>query len=307
MTGLITENNMTYGYILSSMAKPILKWPGGKRDLVDEILGHFPSDYDTYHEPFVGAGALFFHIEPKNGFINDSNTRLINYYKQVRDNPDELIDMLRDFEDPESDANPSNRFSSTNRKGRDIESYYYQVRELFNRRPNNESFDEVEEAAQLQYLNRTCFNGLYRENNSGEFNSPIGSYDNPDWVLETRIREASEALEGTNILNKDFEYILETVDDNDVVYLDPPYKPTSKTASFTEYSEGGFGEDEQMRLLETVKELDDRGVRFILSNSAIMYDDYNDLFEVEYVMGDRSISCKADGRGEVKEILVHNT
>lgn len=297
---------MTYGYIVCVMAKPILKWPGGKRDLVSEIMSHFPSNYNDYHEPFVGAGALFFHLEPQNGVINDSNTRLINYYKQVRDNPDSLINQLREFDDPESDPNTDTRFSSTNRKGRDIESYYYQVREMFNRRPNNESFDKIEEAAQLQYLNRTCFNGLYRENNSGEFNSPIGRYDDPDWVLEKRITEASNALQGTEILNKDFDYILDRVEKDDVVYLDPPYKPTSKTASFTEYSQGSFGEEEQMRLVDTVRKLDDFGVDFILSNSAIMYDIYNEEFEVEYVMGDRSISCKSDGRGEVKEILVHN-
>lgn len=288
------------------MAKPTLKWPGGKRDLIEVIIEQFPNNYNTYHEPFIGAGALFFHIEPNKGSINDTNTRLINYYEEIRDNPEDVISYLKEFNDPESDPIKNQEYSETNRKGKEIKNYYYQIREHFNKRPNDENFNCTREAAMLQYLNRTCFNGLYRENNSGEFNSPIGRYENPDWTLEKRVREASDVLNGINIFNNDFSYITDVAEPNDIVYLDPPYKPTSKTASFTEYSEGKFGEEKQMELVDIVRELDDNNINFVLSNSAIMHDEYDKYFEVQYVMGDRSISCKSDGRGEVKEILVSN-
>lgn len=288
------------------MAKPTLKWAGGKRDLFDEIKDRFPSNYSSYHEPFFGGGALFFHLEPTNGSINDKNSRLINYYTILRDRKDELIEELEKFDDPESDPDPNREFSSTDRKGRDIDEYYYQMRTLYNRRPNGESYDPVEEAALLQYLNRTCYNGLYRENNDGEFNTPIGRYSNPDWILEKRLHEASEVLEGSDIHNKDFEYILDVVDKGDLVYFDPPYEPLSPTANFTEYSAGGFDKDAQMRLIEVVKQLDDMEVNFVLSNSAIMHDEYVDIFEVDYVMGGRSISRDGDDRGDTKEILVSN-
>lgn len=288
------------------MAKPTLKWAGGKRDLFSDIMDRFPSTYQSYHEPFFGGGALFFNIEPKNGTINDKNPRLVNYYQILRDRTDELVRELKEFDDPESDPEPSLEFSSEDRKNRNIDEYYYQVRALYNRRPNDENFSNVEEAAMLQYLNRTCYNGLYRENNSGEFNTPIGRYSNPDWVLESRLRDASKVLKGTQINNEDFGYILESASPDDLVYFDPPYKPLSPTANFTEYSSGGFGKDEQERLIETVKKLDEIGVNIILSNSAIMHDDYKDIFNVEYVMGGRSISRDADGRGDTKEILVNN-
>ncbi|OYR79002.1 DNA adenine methylase, partial [Halorubrum ezzemoulense] len=166
------------------MAEPILKWAGGKRQILSQIVSHFPPEEDIwgYHEPFFGGGAVFFrecHIHGKT--VNDINTRLINFYEVVRDHPRELARELKQFKRPDADPNPDRRFDKTNRKGKEIKNYYYQVRELFNRRPNGEEFDEVEEAAQLLYLNRTCYNGLYRENLSGEFNVPSGNYSNPDW------------------------------------------------------------------------------------------------------------------------------
>lgn len=295
------------------MADPVLKWAGGKRQLLDEIYARFPADYGHYHEPFFGGGAVFFDLNPDNGTINDTNVRLVNFYEQVRDNPEDLIERLDEFKDPEGNVDESQRFDEENWKGRGIDQYYYQQRARFNRRPYGDeewpktAEDKLEEAALLMYLNRTCYNGLYRENKSGGFNVPIGRYSNPDWVMEKRIRDASEALEGTEIHNEDFEYILDVVEDGDLVYLDPPYKPMSTTAYFAEYSADGFDQNDQVRLLEVVKELDERGVHFVLSNSGVMFEMYHEAgFRVEREGATRSINSDADARGEVNEIIATN-
>lgn len=289
------------------MVSPILKWAGGKRQLLDELYSRFPAEFNHYHEPMFGGGALFFDLEPEDGTINDTNPRLINFYKQVRDRPSELINHLRSFEDPESDPNPKNEFSDTNRKGKEIKNYYYQQRELFNRRPNDEAFDELEEAALLLYLNRTCFNGLYRENQSGEFNVPIGRYANPDWVREDEIHAASSVLDETEIFNRDFEYIVEYAESGDLVYFDPPYEPMSSTAYFTDYSAEGFGKEDQERLLELAQELGEAGVHVILSNSGVMFEMYDEAgFYVETEGATRAINSDADNRDKVDEIVATN-
>lgn len=289
------------------MVKPVLKWAGGKRQLLDELYARFPAEFNNYHEPMFGGGALFFDLEPDDGTINDTNPRLITFYEQVRDRPEELIDLLKSFADPESETDPSREFADTNRKGKEVKNYYYQQRELFNRRPNDEAFDEVEEAALLLYLNRTCYNGLYRENQSGEFNVPIGRYSNPDWVREDEIRAASTVLEDTKIFNRDFKYIPKYTERGDLVYFDPPYEPMSPTAYFTDYSAEGFGKEDQKRLLELAQELDEKGVRVILSNSGVMFEMYDDAgFHVETEGATRVINSDADNRGEVDEIIATN-
>lgn len=289
------------------MASPILKWAGGKRQLLDELHRRFPQSHTHFHESFFGGGALFFDLEPEDGTINDTNTRLVNFYKQVRDRPDELIEMCRSFKEPESEPDPARKFSETNRKGKQISNYYYQQRELFNNRPYGDDVDELEEAALLLYLNRTCYNGLYRENNNGGFNVPIGRYSDPDWVRETEIRKASRVLQGTEILNEDFEYIREEAEEGDVVYFDPPYEPMSPTADFTDYSAEGFDEDDQKRLLNLAQELDRRGVFVILSNSGVMYERYDEAgFRVEVEDATRAINSDADNRDEVDEIVATN-
>lgn len=289
------------------MATPILKWAGGKRQLLEELYSRFPSEFNHYHEPLFGGGALFFDLEPKNGTINDTNPRLINFYKQVRNRPSELIRLLKSFDSPESDPKQERDFSETNRKGKDITNYYYQQRELLNRRPNNETFEELEEAALLLYLNRTCFNGLYRENQSGEFNVPIGRYSNPDWVRQDEIRTASSVLDDTEIVNTNFEYVAESAESGDLVYFDPPYEPMSPTAYFTDYSAEGFDREDQERLLEVAQELDEAGVHVILSNSGVLYDLYDEAgFYVETVGATRVINSDADNRDEVDEIIATN-
>ena len=289
------------------MVQPVLKWAGGKRQLRDDLYARFPEGYETYHEPFFGGGTLFFDMEPQNGTINDTSPRLVNFYRQIRDNPHELIDCLRSFDEHESDPDADREFAETDHKGGEIENYYYQQRALFNRRPYGDDFDALEEAALLLYLNRTCYNGLYRVNNSGGFNVPIGEYVNPDWVQAERIREASAVLETTEIFNRDFEYILDYADERDLVYFDPPYEPMSSTANFNDYSSAGFGREDQERLLEVAQKLDDSGVYVILSNSGVMFDKYDDAgFSVEIEGATRVINSDSENRGEIEEIIATN-
>jgi DNA adenine methylase len=295
------------------MVKPVLKWAGGKRQLLDEIYARFPSEYTHYHEPLFGGGAVFFDLTPSDGTINDTNPRLINFYEVVRDRPKDLIQRLQEFEDPEGEPDPDQAFAAENWKGKSIDQYYYQQRARFNRRAYADAdwpasnADRLEEAALLLYLNRTCYNGLYRENSSGGFNVPIGRYSDPDWVMADRIRNASTALADTDIRNQDFTYITDVASEGDVVYLDPPYQPMSATANFAEYSAEGFDREDQERLLDTVTTLADQGVSVVVSNSGIMYDRYVEAgLSVETVGATRSINSDETARGEVDEIIATN-
>ena len=289
------------------MVQPVLKWAGGKRQLLDELYSRFPEEYESYHEPFFGGGALFFDIEPRDGTINDTNPRLVNFYEQVRDQPQELIELLRSFDDPEAESDENREYVEENHKGSEIKNYYYQQRALFNKRPYADEYDPLEEAALLMYLNRTCYNGLYRENSNGGFNVPIGRYANPDWVQEERIREASRVLENTEIFNTDFEYVLDEASEGDLIYFDPPYEPMSPTANFNDYSEDGFDIDDQKRLVETATELDEMGVYVILSNSGVMYEMYDEAgFHVEIEGATRAINSDGQNRDEVEEIIATN-
>lgn len=289
------------------MVEPVLKWAGGKRQLLDELYARFPEEYEHFHEPFFGGGALFFDLEPTDGSINDTNPRLISFYKQVRDNPEELIEHLNTFEQPQSQPDESREYSQTDHNGKTIENYYYQQRAIFNKRPYGDDFDPVEEAAILLYLNRTCYNGLYRENSNGGFNVPIGRYSNPDWTQEHRIRQVSEILENTEVFNRDFEYIIKYAEAGDLVYFDPPYEPMSPTANFTDYSAEGFGIEDQERLLETAKKLGESGVHVILSNSGVMYELVEKAgFHVDIEGATRAINSDASNRDEVEEIIATN-
>ncbi|VTT85748.1 Methyl-directed repair DNA adenine methylase [Halorubrum sp. DM2] len=289
------------------MAEPILKWAGGKRQLLDELYARFPASFGRYHEPFVGGGAVFFDLEPARATVNDANPRLVNFYEQVRDRPEELIARLAAFDDPESDSDPDLPYADETARGRDVDAYYYQQRARFNRRPYEGEFDPLEEAALLLYLNRTCYNGLYRENADGGFNVPIGRYADPDWVQRDRIRCASDLLADAEIRNDDFAYVLDAADPGDLVYFDPPYEPMSATANFNEYSASGFDREDQRRLLEVAGDLDDAGVWVVLSNSGVMYDAYADAgFRVDREDATRSINSDADNRDAVDEIVATN-
>lgn len=272
------------------MVEPILKWAGGKRQLIEEILSLSPRDHSdrSFHEPMFGGGAVTFKLEPSSGTINDVNSRLVNFYRVVRDRPEELI--------------------RENRRHPHEEEYYYEARDRFNKRPRGEGFEGVEEASLLLYLNRTGFNGLYRENSKGEFNVPFGRYANPDYVCEKRIRRASKVLDHIEIYNRDFSYIAKEAQKGDLVYFDPPYQPVSDTANFTQYSMDDFDLEDQARLAEVCKELDEREVLFVLSNSNApdVRGLYEEDFVVETVGAKRSINSDGANRGEVKEILVTN-
>jgi DNA adenine methylase len=270
------------------MVNPILKWAGGKRQLIPEIINLFPNDYKqrTYHEPFFGSGAVFFKIKPKKGSINDINSRLMKFYKIVRDKPEELI--------KEAGKYPYHK------------STYYKLRDHF----NNGELNPVEEAALLLYFNKTGFNGLYRENSKGQFNVPFGRYKNPTIVPENKIRKASKILKNIEILNQDFSYVQEYVEPGDLCYFDPPYQPVSDTANFTSYFADGFELDDQIKLLNTCIELNEKEVYFVLSNSYVepiieMYEPVED-FRIVPVEARRSINSKANNRGPVKESLITN-
>lgn len=273
------------------MVEPVVKWAGGKRQLLSEITALFPTTYEAYHEPFIGGGAVFFDQDPADGTINDLNTRLTTFYTTVRDQPDALI--------------------AENKTHQHTEEYYYDARSEFNTLLAQSTLtrdERIREASLLLYLNRTCFNGLYRENGDGEFNVSFGRYSNPDWVQEQRIRKASRVLQETTVFNTDFSYVVDAASSGDLVYFDPPYEPVSKTADFNSYQAEGFDRADQRRLRDTVRELTEMDVSVVLSNSppvAELYEDEETLL-IRYVDATRAINSDASSRGEVSEILITN-
>ncbi len=273
----------------SNLVKPIVKWVGGKRQLIDEIEKYIPDKYSTYYEPFVGGGALLFHLQPKKAVINDVNEELINLYTVVRDNVDELIEDLKKHEN--------------------TKDHYYSIRELDRDKGQYSKLTDVERASRIHFLNKTCFNGMFRVNSSGEFNVPFGRYKNPDIVNKATLKAVSKYFNKSNIklLNCDFEKSLKGIRKGSFVYFDPPYDPVSDSSSFTGYAKGGFDREEQKRLKKLCDKLNKRGIKFLLSNSSTefileLYRDYN----IETVQARRSINSNADQRGEVDEVLVRN-
>ena len=268
------------------MARPIIKWVGGKRQLLEELLENLPKKYNRYFEPFIGGGALFFEIEPKGGVINDFNEELINVYQMVKNHPYELIEDLK--------------------KHKNERDYYYQIRAL-DRSPEFHKLSNIQKASRFIYLNKTAYNGLYRVNKKGQFNVPFGRYKNPCIVDEEAILQASKLLQKTTILCGDFENIKELVKPGDFVYLDPPYVPLSATSSFTAYTHQGFDEKMQHRLKQFCDYLDSIGAYFMLSNSYTKFvlDLYKE-YTILTVQANRALNCKADGRGKINEVMVKN-
>jgi len=274
---------------MTSELTPFLKWAGGKRQLLPEIRNHLPSEFNTYFEPFVGAGAVLFDLKPKKAVINDANKELINTYLTIRDNIDELIQLL-----------------SIHKKNHS-EDYFYKIRNVDRNQKIFNKMSNTEKAARIIYLNKTSFNGLFRENSKGEYNSPFGKYINPSIFDEAVLRSIHAYLNQNDvkILNGDFKEAVKTAKKGDLIYFDPPYDPLSSTSSFTSYSKGGFSKEDQKRLRDLFEELHKKGCLLILSNSStdFIMELYKD-FSIELIDANRNINSKGDKRGKVKEVLV---
>ncbi|ALB40280.1 DNA methyltransferase [Anabaena sp. WA102] len=261
--------------------RPFLKWAGGKTRLISQYKDHFPQHYQTYYEPFLGGGAVFFHLQPSHAVLTDINADLVITYRCVRDNLEELITLLQAHQQ------------------RHNSEYYYDVR-------NYHNGTDLTKAARFIYLNKTCFNGLYRVNSQGKFNVPVGKYKNPGICQEEVLRVASLALQKVEIKQANFAEVLNyATGTNDFVYFDPPYYPLNKTSNFTAYSNFCFDENQQIKLRDIFIELADKGVKVMLSNSdcPLIRDLYSD-FNVHTISAARSINSNAQKRGKITEVLV---
>jgi DNA adenine methylase len=271
---------MAYSLLQLTPARPFLKWAGGKGRLIPQYESHLPRYFEAYHEPFLGGGAIFFHLLPKQAILSDINPELVNVYRCVRDAVEDLIELLLEHQ------------------RQHCKEYYYFVRA-------NPSLNEIERAARLLYLNRTCFNGLYRENSQGHFNVPLGKYKDPRVCYPELLRPASEVLKTTQIDVQPFDAIATQVNKRDFVYFDPPYHPISATSSFTAYNRYSFHQSDQIRLRETFGKLADRGVKVMLSNSDCPFiRNLYEGFNIHTIYSSRAINSKAEKRGKITEVLV---
>jgi DNA adenine methylase (dam) len=307
----------------NKLAKPFVKWAGGKGQLIEQYNSRLPKGIDDgkierYIEPFVGGGAFFFYIAQKfplikEFYINDINPDLIFTYKTIKEYPDELILALKHIE---------NDYNSTEEDKK--QDFYYSIRERFNKEGKSISNKElnkdwIERATKMIFLNRTCFNGLFRVNSKGEFNVPFGKYKNPKICDEVNILAVNKVLNNNVIiLNKDFEDVFEYVNENSFVYFDPPYRPLSITSSFTSYSKLDFNDSQQERLATFYKRLhEDKKAKLMLSNSNSLKDDGSSYFRDSNLYGEdyiyinnvsatRMINSNSDGRGAIDELLITN-
>jgi DNA adenine methylase len=265
-------------------AKPFIKWAGGKGQLLSSFAAHFPptEKIGRYFEPFMGGAAVFFHLQPQRSFLSDSNSDLVDLYTIVRDDVETLIDALKSH--------------------RNKETYYYKIRAQ-----NPATLSPVERAARLIFLNKTCYNGLYRVNSNGGFNVPFGNYLNPNICDAENLRAASLALQYAEICQSDFEQAVSSAKKGDFVYFDPPYQPISRTSSFTSYTSGRFDDSEQERLANVFRSLAKRGCYVMLSNSnaPLIKELYAD-FNIHQVLARRAINSKGAGRGKIIERLITN-
>ena len=294
------------------MAKPFLKWAGGKRQLISEIESRLPpkiSEMSMYVEPFIGGGALLFHMLENYDFkeihISDINLELVLCYRQLQSSVEDVISSLEKLIDNFPDETEARS------------DFFYNIRELWNSNLDIESMNDGEKServAQMIFLNKTCFNGLFRLNRSGKFNVPTGRYKKPSFPSSEALKEVSVALQSVTIHHGSYEECLKWVDGNSFVYFDPPYRPLSKTSSFVSYSKGDFNDENQAGLASFVEVLDSKKVKFLLSNSdpknTIPDDDFFDVlysgFKIDRVFASRSINSNPEKRGKISELLIRN-
>lgn len=271
----------------SSVPAPFVKWVGGKTKLLPELLARAPKDYRRYFEPFVGGGALYFRLLPPAAVLTDLNGELIGCYQAVRDQVEEVIAAIARL------------------RARHDEEHYYAVRERWN--AERERMTPVTRAATFIYLNKTCYNGLWRVNRSGAFNVPAGRYENPSILDPEGLRAASAALRCAAIGRARFEQVLDEADAGDFVYFDPPYDPVGATADFTSYTPDSFGAADQARLADVFRQLAGRGCAVMLSNSDTpLVRRLYAGFRVDRVFCARAINSRGDARGAVAEVIVTN-
>lgn len=266
---------------------PFVKWAGGKRQLIPQMVSYLPKQFNTYIEPFVGGGALFFYMLPEKAILIDTNEELINCFQVIKNNVKELIELLKNH--------------------RNEKKYYYQIRALDRKPQSYNRLSKIEKASRMIYLNRCCYNGLYRVNSKGQFNVPFGKYKNPKFCDEENLNAVSSALKNVDIIHGSFETCLDHSKVGDFVYFDPPYHPLSLTSSFTSYTKENFGKESQRKLFNVFKQLDERGCKLLLSNSynTFILDLYKE-YQVVLLNARRAINSDATKRGIIKEVLVLN-
>jgi DNA adenine methylase len=277
----------------TKIARPFVKWVGGKARLIPELSKHFPDTYNDYYEPFVGGGALFFFLHPKVAHISDLNSTLIATYKIIKSDVDGLIKALYEIQEHYY------RLSDLEEK----KNYYLELREEF----NNLKSGDFRKSVLLIFLNKTCFNGMYRENSKGGFNVPFGKHDKPKISDENNLKAISKFLEKTEIKCSSYEEITKSAKAGDFIYFDPPYHPLNPTSSFTSYQAGGFSALDQEQLRDEFRRLSELGCKVMLSNSdaPLINELYKD-FNINKIYAARSINSKGNGRGKILEVVVTN-
>ena len=268
---------------------PVFKWAGGKRGLAKTLLSFLPEKISVWCEPFFGGGALLFRLCPPKAIINDINADLMNAYAVIKDDVDTLIDELKKYHN--------------------TPDFFYAIRALDRDKACYQELSAVQKAARLLYLNKTCYNGLYRVNAAGQFNVPFGQYKNPNIVNEDGLRAVSSYLNTADVrlFATDYAAVLDDLDPDAFVYFDPPYDPVSATSNFTSYSKEGFSRDEQIRLRCCCDDLDKRGIRFMLSNALTPFiKEQYAAYSLTVVRAKRAISANGEKRGHVDEVVVRN-
>ena len=290
------------------LAKPFIKWVGGKSQLLDEIREKYPSKIEKYCEPFVGGGAVLLDVlsrfHPKEVLINDINKELINTYYQIKNNVESLVSKLSEIQTIYHNHTPEEN-----------KDFFYEKRTRYNElKVNGNESENLEKAVLFIFLNKTCFNGLYRVNSKGLFNVPFNNAKKPILCDEENLRNCSNLLQNVEMKVGDYKGCESFIDDKTFVYIDPPYRPLSQTAAFTSYSENGFSDKEQIELGNFITEISNKGAMVLASNSDPknanvndnFFDDLYSHFEIERVSASRMINSNASKRGAINELLISN-